>query len=195
MLPTNNLQLNGMSQPKGPSNPRYKTSLCKHFGTPQGCSYGEKCQFAHGNQELRLNNNQMPYIMNAGTPGLAGSKTSNSMLNYKIVKCKNWEKDKTCKYGVHCTFAHGDNDLRTKSDNLYMGTSIPVMIPYYDMNSMGMMMPPNVDINQMQQMMAGNMGQNPLMMGMMMPPNGNFQNNNENAQGNEDQKNEENNQD
>ena len=166
MLPVNQMQV--MNQPKGPSNPRYKTSLCKHFGTPQGCSYGDKCQFAHGNQELRLNNNQMGYMMTPGTSGLAGSKTPNSMLNYKIVKCKNWEKDKTCKYGAHCTFAHGDNDLRTKSDNLYMGTSIPVMIPYqYDMNSMG----------------------------MMMPPNGNFQNSNENAQGNEDQKNEENNQD
>ena len=195
MLPVNS-QMQGMNQPKGPSNPRYKTSLCKHFGTPQGCSYGDKCQFAHGNQELRLNNNQMPYMMAPGTPGVAGSKTPNSMLNYKIVKCKNWEKDKTCKYGAHCTFAHGDNDLRTKSDNLYMGTSIPVMIPYqYDMNPMGMMMPPNMDINQMQQMMAGNMGQNPIMMGMMMPQNGNFQSNNENAQGNEDQKNEENNQD
>ena len=184
MLPVNQ-QMNGISQPKGPSNPRYKTSLCKHYGTPQGCSYGEKCQFAHGNQELRLNNNQMTYMIPPGTPGLAGNKTTNSMLNYKIVKCKNWEKDKTCKYGAHCTFAHGDSDLRTKSDNLYMGTSIPVMIPYqYDMNSMGMMMP-----------MAGNMGQNPLMMGMMMPTNGNFQKNNENVQGNEDQKNEENNQD
>ena len=194
MLPVNQ-QMNGISQPKGPSNPRYKTSLCKHYGTPQGCSYGEKCQFAHGNQELRLNNNQMTYMIPPGTPGLAGNKTTNSMLNYKIVKCKNWEKDKTCKYGAHCTFAHGDSDLRTKSDNLYMGTSIPVMIPYqYDMNSMGMMMPPNMDITQMQQMMAGNMGQNPIMMGMMMPPNGNFQNGNENAQGNDDQKNEENNQ-
>ena len=194
MLPVNQ-QMNGISQPKGPSNPRYKTSLCKHYGTPQGCSYGEKCQFAHGNQELRLNNNQMTYMIPPGTPGLAGNKTTNSMLNYKIVKCKNWEKDKTCKYGAHCTFAHGDSDLRTKSDNLYMGTSIPVMIPYqYDMNSMGMMMPPNMDITQMQQMMAGNMGQNPIMMGMMMPPNGNFQNSNENAQGNDDQKNEENNQ-
>ena len=192
MLPVNP-QINGMNLPKGPSNPRYKTSLCKHFGTPQGCSYGDKCQFAHGNQELRLNNNQMAYMMPPGTPGVAGSKAQNSMLNYKIVKCKNWEKDKTCKYGAHCTFAHGDTDLHTKNDNLYISNTVPVMIPY-DMSSMGMMMPPNMDINQMQQMMAGNMGQNPLMMGMMMAPNGNIQNSNENNQGNGDQKNEEENQ-
>ena len=27
--------------------------MCKHFNTPQGCSYGDKCQFAHGPQDLR----------------------------------------------------------------------------------------------------------------------------------------------
>ena len=194
MLPVNQ-QMNGISQPKGPSNPRYKTSLCQKFSSGQGCPYGDKCQFAHGEHELRMFTGQPQNMMNLYNPNM-NNKSQNSILNYKIVKCKNWEKDKTCKHGAHCTFAHGDNDLRTKSDNLYMGTSIPVMIPYqYDMNSMGMMMPPNMDITQMQQMMAGNMGQNPLMMGMMMPTNGNFQKNNENVQGNEDQKNEENNQD
>ena len=177
-----------MNAPKGASNPRYKTTLCKHFGTPQGCSYGDKCQFAHGNKELRPNNNPMAFMMQGGN----GNKIHNYMINYKIVKCKNWEKDKTCKYGAHCTFAHGDTDLHTKNDNLYMSNTVPVMIPY-DMSSMPMMMP-NMDINQMQQMMAGNMNQNPLMMGMMMAPNGNIPNNNENNQGNEDQKNEEENQ-
>ena len=179
---------------KGPSNPRYKTSLCKKFGTPEGCPYGEKCQFAHGEQELRIYAGQPQNLigMNMYNPNMF-NKTQNNLLNYKIVKCKNWEKDKTCKYGAHCTFAHGDTDLHTKNDNIYMSSTVPVMIPY-DMSSMGMMMPPNMDINQMQQMMAGNMNQSPLMMGMMMAPNGNIQNNNENNQGNEDQKNEEANQ-
>ena len=177
---------------KGPSNPRYKTSLCKKFGTPEGCPYGEKCQFAHGEQELRIYSGQPQNMMGMYNPNMF-NKSQNNLLNYKIVKCKNWEKDKTCKYGAHCTFAHGDTDLHTKNDNLYMSNTVPVMIPY-DMSSMGMMMPPNMDINQMQQMMAGNMGQNPLMMGMMMAPNGNIQNSNENNQGNGDQKNEEENQ-
>ena len=71
-------------------NPKYKTTLCKHFDTPQGCSYGDKCQFAHGAKELRSNNFQtFPMPMN--------SKNQNSMVNYKIVKCKNFEKDGTCK--------------------------------------------------------------------------------------------------
>ena len=120
-------------------------------------------------------------------------KNQNSMLNYKIVKCKNWEKDGTCKYGVHCTFAHGDTELRHKNDNLYQIGPFPVMIPYnYDMNTMGMMMPPNINFSQMPQMMPGNINQNQLMMGMMMPPNGNIPTNNENNQGNEEEKNENN---
>jgi hypothetical protein len=172
------------SQPKGPNNPRYKTTLCKHYDTPQGCSYGDKCQFAHGRNEIRLNNSQFAPMI----------KNQNSMLNYKIVKCKNWEKDGTCKYGVHCTFAHGDNELRNKNDNLYQIGPFPVIVPYnYDMNTMGMMMQPNINFGQMPQMMPGNMGQSPLVMGMMMPSNENMQNNNnENHQGNEEEKNENN---
>ena len=106
--------------------------------------------------------------------GSNANKMQNSLLNYKIVKCKNWEKDGTCKYGVHCTFAHGDKDLRNKGENLYSMNNPMMMIPMmYDMNAMPIMMtpPPGMDINQMQQLMAtGNMNQNQLMMMNMMPP-------------------------
>ena len=27
--------------------------LCKHYETPKGCVYKEKCQFAHGAHELK----------------------------------------------------------------------------------------------------------------------------------------------
>ena len=86
------------------------------------------------------------------------NKSQNSLLNYKIVKCKNWDKDGTCKYGVHCTFAHGDEELRNKADNLYQfNPSIQFMMPM-------VLPPPGMDINQMQQLMAN--GQ--LMMGVNM---------------------------
>jgi hypothetical protein len=32
---------------------KYKTTLCKHYNTSKGCVYKEKCQFAHGEHELR----------------------------------------------------------------------------------------------------------------------------------------------
>ena len=85
-------------------------------------------------------------------------------LNYKIVKCKNWEKDKACKYGAHCTFAHGDSELRNKADNLYqMGPNMGMMLPLMmDMSQMPqMMVNPQFDIGQM-----GQMGMAPMMMGM-----------------------------
>lgn len=32
---------------------KFKTMLCKHFETPKGCVYKDKCQFAHGAFELK----------------------------------------------------------------------------------------------------------------------------------------------
>ena len=97
-------------------------------------------------------------------------------LNYKIVKCKNWEKDKSCKYGAHCTFAHGEEELRNKADNLYqmapsnVGMVFPAfMMDMSQMQQMQQMMPAQFDMRQM------NMA--PMMMGMndgnvMQPMNG-----------------------
>lgn len=92
---------------------KYKSVLCKHFGQTGTCSYGDKCQFAHGFQELR----------NTGTSNMVGiqenkvTKQPPNPSNFKIVKCKNWETNGSCKYGSVCTFAHGDTELRTKSEN------------------------------------------------------------------------------
>ena len=151
------------------NNSRYKTILCKHFNTPQGCSYGDKCQFAHGQNELRQIDNKM--IQN---PMNRINNNQKNALNYKIVKCKNWEKDRTCKYGVHCTFAHGDEEVRSKSDNLYQmqpGMGIMVQPFMFDMNAMMQM----GQMNQLQGMDMTQMGINPLMMGMGIPMNNNGQ--------------------
>lgn len=147
--------------------------MCKHYDTPQGCSYGEKCQFAHGQHELRLNPGQvMPQAMMGMNPK-STNKIQNSLLNYKIVKCKNWERDKTCKYGAHCSFAHGDQELRNKNDNLCnMHAPIPMIMPMLcDMNGMPMnIQQGGMDMAQLQQIMAANPNQNSLMMGMNFYP-------------------------
>ena len=85
-------------------------------------------------------------------------------LNYKIAKCKNWEKDGTCKYGMHCTFAHGDSELRNKANNLYqMQPMQPNMQMMYnpmmmgmDPMAMNMNMMGQIDMSQMGIMMPGN---------------------------------------
>ena len=109
-------------------------------------------------------------------------------LNYKIVKCKNWEKDKTCKYGAHCTFAHGDTELRNKSDNLMqmqsnmgMGIMFPPMM--MDMNTMMQMNP------QMQGMPLIPIDPTQMMnMGMAMPNNMMMNNNPQDLNKNEEKK-------
>ena len=140
---------------QGANNIRYKTALCRHFDTPQGCSYGEKCQFAHGINELKQNDKNMM----AQNPMQAMDNKQKNILNYKIVKCKNWEKDKSCKYGAHCTFAHGDEEIRNKADNLYQMQ--PMMFQPFMMNPMMTMTQfPGMDMSQM--------GMAPIMMNPMM---------------------------
>ena len=110
-----------------------------------------------------------------GNPG----KNQNNILNYKIVKCKNFEKDGTCKYGQHCTFAHGDKDLRNKTENMYQMNNPMMIMPFpYPMDGQfQVMMPQGVDMNQMQQMQAM-MAQNPQFMAMNMMGNNDMNNNN-----------------
>lgn len=68
-------------------------------------------------------------------------KKGPNLQNYKIVKCKYWEKDGTCRYGTLCTFAHGDTEMRTKTDNLLLNQG---QMGFYDpgMQMMPGMMPP-----------------------------------------------------
>ena len=145
---------------QGPNNARYKTTLCRHYNTPQGCSYGDKCQFAHGEQELR----QVDKNMMFANPMQSMNNKQKNALNYKIVKCKNWEKDKSCKYGAHCTFAHGDEEMRNKADNLYQMQ--PMMFQPFMMNPM---MPMG---SQFQGMDMTQMGMAPMMMGLAPMMNG-----------------------
>lgn len=65
----------------------YKTELCSTFTKTGSCPYGNKCQFAHGENELKLVNR--------------GSK-------YRSKPCANWSKTGACRYGNRCCFRHGN---------------------------------------------------------------------------------------
>jgi len=73
------------------SSTKYKSVLCKHFGQSGTCSYGEKCQFAHGFQELQTTKGGST---NDGTT----KKVAPNPSNFKIVKCKSWEASKYIKF-------------------------------------------------------------------------------------------------
>lgn len=162
------MSFNQFAQPNQANPIKYKTMLCKHFNSPKGCSFGEKCQFAHGPEELR---NQ------GGLMNMPAQKKGPNPNNYKIVKCKYWEKDGTCRYGTLCSFAHGDAELRTKTENMALNND-GGQSPMYGMNGMAPMagIPApymmGFDPNMMMGMM--NFQGNPEMMnGMFMPPIGN----------------------
>lgn len=64
---------------------RYKTELCRAFQDKGVCKYGEKCQFAHGSNELR----SLP-----------------RHPKYKTEMCRTFHSTGICPYGPRCHFIH-----------------------------------------------------------------------------------------
>ncbi|KAJ1628679.1 hypothetical protein T492DRAFT_562951, partial [Pavlovales sp. CCMP2436] len=62
-----------------------KTELCKTFRQKGSCPYGNRCQFAHGNIDLR-DRNRHP--------------------RYKTVHCRTFASTGHCPYGDRCRFIH-----------------------------------------------------------------------------------------
>jgi len=67
-------------------NPRYKTEVCRNFMEKGTCLYGELCQFAHGNNELR--------------------KDVARHSKYKTKLCQKYWIAGYCAYGPRCNFIH-----------------------------------------------------------------------------------------
>ncbi|XP_053363660.1 mRNA decay activator protein ZFP36 [Clarias gariepinus] len=90
-LPNNKLKSLELPPPPGfpPLAPqasnRYKTELCRSFQENGSCKYGNKCQFAHGESELR---------------GLYRHP------KYKTEACRTFYNFGYCPYGSRCHFIH-----------------------------------------------------------------------------------------
>lgn len=78
--------------PKGSTSNRskkYKRELCHTWTETGSCPYGLRCQYAHGEAELRVEEADKPSA-------------------YKTVRCRNfWEKG-SCPYGKRCRFVHDE---------------------------------------------------------------------------------------
>lgn len=64
----------------------YKTELCQSFIKIGICPYGNKCQFAHGENELKI---------------------IERSPKWRSKPCSNWSKFGNCRYGNRCCFKHG----------------------------------------------------------------------------------------
>lgn len=95
-IPQQNMMLDGMTTPPptnsatGPSaNNRklglYKTELCRSWEEKGSCRYGAKCQFAHGEDELR---------------------SVSRHPKYKTEICRTFWVSGSCPYGKRCCFIH-----------------------------------------------------------------------------------------
>ncbi|KAI9032453.1 hypothetical protein DFJ74DRAFT_754223 [Hyaloraphidium curvatum] len=75
----------------------YKTELCRSWEETGRCRYGLKCQFAHGEAELRAVERHP---------------------KYKTELCKTFWETGWCPYGRRCCFIHTQRDLAKKQDDL-----------------------------------------------------------------------------
>lgn len=73
---------------------RYKTELCRPFQEYGYCKYGDKCQFAHGMQDLR----SLP-----------------RHPKYKTELCRTFYSTGYCPYGTRCHFIHTKGEARSQS--------------------------------------------------------------------------------
>ncbi|ORZ21522.1 hypothetical protein BCR42DRAFT_369441, partial [Absidia repens] len=63
----------------------YKTEICRNWEEQKTCRYGNRCQYAHGYDELR-------YVQRHP--------------RYKTIHCRTFESTGECPYGRRCTFLH-----------------------------------------------------------------------------------------
>ncbi|GJP40579.1 hypothetical protein CLOM_g243 [Closterium sp. NIES-68] len=85
-----------------PSNPLYKTELCRSWEETGACRYGGKCQFAHGRDELRAV---------ARHP------------KYKTEVCRTFNLNGTCPYGTRCRFIHYTSASTSAASSPAIGAS------------------------------------------------------------------------
>lgn len=62
----------------------FKTRLCSKFGTAEGCRFGEKCHFAHGERELSKGNSAAHDLKNERNPGPFGGRLLSTGFDGKI---------------------------------------------------------------------------------------------------------------
>ncbi|XP_061525453.1 cysteine three histidine 1 [Phycodurus eques] len=70
---------------------RYKTELCVRYAATGSCHYAERCNFAHGLQDLHV-----PF----------------RHPKYKTELCRSYHTEGYCYYGSRCLFVHGAAEQR-----------------------------------------------------------------------------------
>ena len=104
----------------------YKTRICKNWEQTGSCQYGARCNFAHGDDEMRANPSLPGWSATAASarPSTRRQQEPPEETDpraaplYKTRMCKNYELSGACKFGDRCIFAHGKEELRRGSGGL-----------------------------------------------------------------------------
>ena len=105
----------------------YKTKLCRHFQTKGFCNMGEKCNFAHGYEELKqssglsapkfpateYNSYAKPSFGAIQTQYKSKFTNPAESIYFKTALCRNYMDNGYCQFGDKWKFAHGPTELRT----------------------------------------------------------------------------------
>ncbi|KAF0915140.1 hypothetical protein E2562_034058 [Oryza meyeriana var. granulata] len=97
----------GPDAPNGPPTSSVKTRMCNKYNTAEGCKWGSKCHFAHGERELgkpMLLDNSMPHPMGSM---LNGQIEAPPMPGPDIVPPSTFGASATAKISVDASLAGG----------------------------------------------------------------------------------------
>ena len=93
---------------------RYKTEMCQRFTETGECRFMDKCQFAHGIDELRQ---------------------VTKHPKFKTIPCKTFHQTGICSYGSRCNFLHNEKPdqlealrLRQKADRRLSVPTVPTIM-------------------------------------------------------------------
>ncbi|KAF7998584.1 hypothetical protein HCN44_010992 [Aphidius gifuensis] len=107
---------------------RYKTELCRPFEESGACKYGDKCQFAHGYNELR-NLTRHP--------------------KYKTELCRTFHTIALCPYGARCHFIHNFEEARIHNQKVsaQLGSAQPNIMSLNPLLSASAAAAANINMN------------------------------------------------
>ena len=83
--------------------------MCKNWSDSGFCRYGNKCQYAHGVEELSENN---PQYLNEQKQGINDK--------YKSQNCRQFYRERYCPYGKRCHFRHEYRSFKKIHRHYYM---------------------------------------------------------------------------
>ena len=86
----------GAGAPRFPGD-NMKTVMCKNWMELGTCSFGDKCTFAHSEEQIRNGKEQKIIFQNP---------------RFKTTLCKQYSEGEFCELGDNCHFAHGPDELR-----------------------------------------------------------------------------------